>query len=169
MAQLVDEGTEGQVQDTQIDLKTHLSKYNVPGGVYELLYDESITVDELITFTIKDLEDWCNEHSLKTIERRRFVNAIKSLPNAQSNKPDNKPKIVEVPVPMPIFLGNEEKEQLSQFDEMKNNVQQMIKEIKEIQTKSSTDGVVKQINSVCNEIESFVETLRRNLLQQAYI
>ena len=64
---------ERQVQDTQISLKAHLSKYNVSDTVYILLYDESITIDELITFTIKDLEDWCIEHSLKTIERRSNV------------------------------------------------------------------------------------------------
>ena len=77
----------------KFDLKAHLSKYNVSDTVYKLLCDESITFDELITFTTNDLKDWCNEHSLGTIERRRFVNAVKSLPNAQSNIPD-KPKII---------------------------------------------------------------------------
>ena len=172
MAQSVDEGSEGQVQDTQFDLKAHLAKYNVPDTVYKLLYDESITCDELITFTVKDLEDWCNEHSLKIIERRRFLNAVKSLPNAQSNIEHTKTKIVkvevpvEVPVTMPIFLGNEEKEQLNKFDEMKHNVEQMMKDINEIETKSNTDSVVKEINTVCDEIESIVKKLRRNLLQQ---
>ena len=162
MAQLVDEGTKGQIQESQFDLKKHLSKYNVPDTVYKLLYNESITCDELITFTIKDLEDWCNEHSLKTIERRRFLNAVKSLPNAQSNQPEIQSKIAT----MPMFLGNEEKEQLSQFDDMKNNVEEMIRDINEIKTKTNTDGVMKEINRVCDKIESFVKTLRRNLLQQ---
>ena len=150
MAQFVDQGTEGQIQDTQFDLKAHLSKYNVPVTVYGLLCGESITVDELVTFTIKDLEDWCIEHSLKTIERRRFVNAIKSLPNAQSNNLQaSKEKIIEVP----IFLGNEEKEQLSQFDDMRNNVNKMIKHINEIETKSNVNGVILEINKVCDSIE----------------
>ena len=167
MAQFVDEGSEGQVQDTQFDLKTHLSKYNVPDTVHKLLCDESITVDELTTFTIKDLEDWCIEHSLKTIERRRFVNAVKSLPNAQSNVQPLKEKIVEVP----IFLGNEEKEQLSQFDEMKNNVNKMIKHINEIHKKSNANGVhvIQEINKVCDEIQSVVEKVRKTLLQQVYL
>ena len=162
MAQFVDEGNEGQVQDTRIDLKAHLSKYNVPDKVYALLCDESITVSELVTCTIKDLEDWCNEHSLKTMERRRFVNAIKSLPNAQSNIN------VQPPKEKIIFLGNEEKEQLSQFDEMKDNVNKMIKSINSIENKTKVDGVIEEINKVCDEIVTFVEKLRKNLLQQVY-
>ena len=57
----IDEGAEGQVEDT---------KYNVPDRVYKLLCDESITIDELVTFRTSDLDDSCSEHSLKTIERR---------------------------------------------------------------------------------------------------
>ena len=162
MAQFLDEGVEGQdTQFNNFNLKAHLSKYNVPDTVYELLCKESITIDELITFTISDLQDWCNEHSLKTIEKRRFINLIKSLPNSQSNKPENeKTKIV------PVFLGNEEKEQLLQFDDMKNNVENMIKNVNEIKTKiKNVDGVIQEINDVCDKIESFVEILRRNLLQ----
>ena len=164
MAQFVDEGAEGQVQDTKINLRTHLTKYNVPARVYKLLCDESITADELITFRTNDLDDWCNEHSLKTIERRRFLNAVKSLPNAQANKPDNKPKVVEVPVP--IFLGNEEKEQLSQFSKMEENVQNMINHINEMENKSNVDKIIKEIDNVCDGIQSFVEKLRKNLLKQ---
>ena len=156
-----------EVQDTQIDLKGHLSKHNVPDTVYELLCRESITADELTTFTNEDLKDWCNEHSLKTIERRRLLNAVKSLLNAQANIEPEKTKIVQVEVP--VFLGNEEKEQLNQFDEMKKNVTSMIHHINEMQIKINVDRVVQKINQVCDEIESFVKTLRRNLLQKVYI
>ena len=165
MARFVDEGAEGQVQDTKIGLKEHLSKHNVSDAVYALLQQENITIDELITFTVEDLKDWCNEHKLKIIERRRFLNAIKSLPNAQSNIQVSEPKIVEVP----IFLGNEEKEQLNQFDDMKNNVENMIKCVTEIKTKMNVDNVIEEINKVCDKIESFVETLRKNLLKQVYV
>ena len=164
MAQFVDERAEGQVQDTKISLRTHLTKYNVPARVYKLLCDESITIDELTTFRTNDLDDWCNEHSLKTIERRRFLNAVKSLPNAQANKPVNKPRVVEVPVP--IFLGNEEKEQLSQFDKMEENVTNMMNHINKIKNKSNADKLVEEINSVCNEIQSYVEKLRKDLTRQ---
>ena len=103
MTQFVDEGVEGQETQCEFNLKAHLSKYNVADRVYGLLYNESITIDELITFTILDLKDWCNEHSLKTIEKkRRFLNSnsTKSLPNSQSNiqAEHSKTKIVQVPV-----------------------------------------------------------------------
>ena len=158
MAQFVDEGSEGQVQDTKLDLRAHLAKYNVPNTVFKLLQQDSITVDELSAFRVKDLDNWCDENHLRTIERTRFINAVKSLPNAKANKRDNQPKIV--------FLGNEEKEQLSQFDDMKNNVTNMINHIHKFQNKSNVDKVAGEINSVCDEIQSYVETLRKNLLAQ---
>ena len=55
---------------TRLQQETQCTMYNVPNTVYKLLCDESITVDELITFTQEELKDWCNEHSLKTIEKR---------------------------------------------------------------------------------------------------
>ena len=163
------EDGDAQCQDRRFDLQTHLSKYNVSKTVYKLLCDESIVCDELITCTIDDLEDWCNEHSLKTIDRKRFVNAIKSLPNAQSNIESTRTKIVEVPVHVPIFLGNEEKEQFSQFAEMKNNVENMIHDINEIKTKSAANGIILGINNCCDQIQSFVEALRGDLLKQVFV
>ena len=164
MAQFVDEvGDEGD-QDTRFDLKAHLSKHNVPNRVYELLCNNSITADELITCTTKDLEDWCNENELRMIERRRFLNAVKLLPNTQANKRNDHdaPEIVQ----LPIFLGNEEKEQLNKFDEMENNVQKVIDCIKQIKDSTKVDKVIQEINIVCDEIETFVAALRKNLLQQ---
>ena len=144
-----------------------MSKYSVPDTVYKLLCKDSITVDELITCTTKDLEDWCNENELRMIERRRFLNAVKSLPNAQSNKPDNintnKPQIVTV------FLGNEEKEQLNKFDEMKNNVEKVIDCIKQIKDSTKVDKVIEEINNVCDKIEMWVAALRKKLLQHVCI
>ena len=148
------DGKQGDV--TQPDLKAHFSNYNVSVNVLAMLYDESITIHELVTFTTKDLEDWCNEHSLKTIERRRFVNAVKSLPNAQANKPKF----------TPVFLGNEEKEQLNEFDEMTSNVKNMIDKIKEIKDSTCVENVVQKINDVCDEIEAFVAAWRKQLLKQ---
>ena len=153
-------------QAAKINLRALLSKHNVPVTVYKLLCDESITIAELITFTNEDLKDWCNEHSLKTIERRRFLNAVKSLPNANANRKikdndhDHEPKIV------PVFLGNEEKEQLNQFDEMKNNVENMMNYINQLKNELNVDKVIKEINNICDDIQSHVEKLRTNLLNE---
>ena len=51
-----DEGIQQQQEPTI--LEAHLSKFNVPNKVYSLLLEESITIDELITFTNNDLETW---------------------------------------------------------------------------------------------------------------
>ena len=155
MAQYDGEGDvqdEGQTPSTQFDLLAHLSKYNV-------LSNESITYDELITFTIEDLKDWCDEHNLKTIERRRFLNAVKSLPNAQASKTNDKPQIVEVA----IFLGNEEKEQLNTFDEMEKNIKQFLNAVNDIKNKANVTNVIKEINTVCDQIHILVESLRTSL------
>ena len=164
MTQLIDEGfdksEEAQVQDSQVDLKTHLSKHNVTDKVFKLLCKDSITIDELTTFTNEELKEWCNENSLKIIEKKRFVKAVKLLANSQANKTDNEAKIVSV------FVGNEEKEQLTQFDNMKNNVKNMMNHIHQFGKKSNVDKIIKEINSVCDEIQSCVEKLRNNLLNQ---
>ena len=125
MAQLADEPTnEGQVE-TRFDLKQHLSEFNVPDAVYKLLVQESITFGELVTYTSDDLKDWCNEHNIKTSERRRFINAVKSLPNAEASKPSaiQKEKMV--------FVGKEEKEQMNEFDEMETSVNKTIAAIRD--------------------------------------
>ena len=153
-------GTGSNEEQVQFDLRAHLSKYNVPNRVLSLLKQDSITENELSSFRIKDLDNWCDENQLKAIEKMRFLNAVKSLPNSQANTPDNEPKIV------PILIGNEEKEQLSQFDDMKNNVKNMMNHINKLQNTSNVDEVIKGINNVCDEIQSYVETLRKNLLNQ---
>ena len=165
MAQFVDESTERVVQDTKMNLQTHLSKYNVPDRVYELLEEESITVDELITFRANDLDDWCNEHSLKTIERRRFLNAVNSLKNENNGNNVNNSNTKAQPARL-VFVGNEEKEQINQFNQMSQNVQTMINcanNINENSTKN-INVAIKEINVVCDKIESFVKQLRQNLL-----
>ena len=157
-------GTEGKGGEKQLefDLREHLLKYNVPDRIFNLLKQDSITIDELSTFRTKDLDIWSDENHLRAIERRRFINAVKSLPNSQAGKPDIQPKIV------PVLIGNEEKEQLNQlqFDEMTNSVENMIHHINKLQNKSNVDKTIEEINSVCDEIQSFVETLRKNLSKQ---
>ena len=157
MAQLVNSVTcEGE----EFDLQTHLSRYNVPDRVLGLLERDSITASELLTFTSNDLEEWCYENQLKTIERRRFVNAVKALPEAEANKPP--PNVVKV------FLGNEEKEQLAQFDDMKTNIKKMINEISDMNKKKqlNVDDIIKDIDNVCHQMQTLVENLRKNLLVQ---
>ena len=160
-------GVEGQVHNTQFDLQKHLSHYKVPDTVYQLLCADSITVDELVTLTNNDLEDLCREYGIKTMAKRRFINSVKALPNAQANIPDkpvkpNKPQIIQVP----IFLGNEEKQQLNEFAEMKDTINKMNKVVNELKGKSNVDIVSKDINNVCDIIQQCVENLRKNLLNQ---
>ena len=154
MAQSVDEGQDAQFPSIQFDLKKHLSKFNIAETTYEALSDESTTVDELITFTVDDLTDWCKEHSLTTIERRRFVNAVKALPNCQAN--------------VDILLDNKEKDHLSQFDEMKNGVLKTIDMINkfEIEEKNNMDNISKEIDDAYDEFISFADKLRNHLLQE---
>ena len=162
MAQLADEPTnEGQVE-TRFDLKQHLSEFNVSDAVYKLLVQESITFGELVTYTSDDLKDWCNEHNIKTSERRRFINAVKSLPNAEASKPSaiQKEKMV--------FVGKEEKEQMNEFDEMETSVNKTIADIRDTDKKSkmNVDQVIKDINDVCDQIQTFVENLRKKLIEK---
>lgn len=144
-------------------LQNHLKKYNVPEIVYRHLEQQCITQAELVTFTSDDIKDWCNEHNLKTIERRRFINAVKALPNAEINKPkpSKEKEIVKV------YLTKEEKEQMIEFNTMKHTVHKMIKDIGEIKAKnkSNVTTITKEINSFCNQIQIFIEQLRAKCLE----
>ena len=146
-------------EELEFDLKQHFKKHNVDDKVFNLLQKDSITFDELLTFTNNDLERWCDENRFKTIVKRRFINSIKSIPNSQANKLDF----------VPVFLGHEEKEQLTQFDDMKNNIKNMINAINDINDKCQDKKIITQINNVCDDIISFVQQLRTNLLKQVVL
>ena len=165
--QRTNEGEEEQSNDN-INLQTHLTKHGVVSKIYNLLQEESITLPDLLTFTIEDLKDWCNEHSLKTIERRRFINAIKALPNAEEAKSIAKPQIQIQKEIVKVYIDKEEKEQMKQFDEMKTNINTIMNNIESInkQKKENTENIIKEINNVCDKIQTFVESLRKNLLQK---
>ena len=100
---------------------------------------------------------------MKTIERRRFINAVKSIPNCQAVK-NTKP---QQPI-VKIYLGNEEKEQMKQFNSMKTNVNKKIKIIETAinQSKIHVKKVNVDINAVCNQLIQLVDQLRSNLLKQ---
>ena len=149
------------------DLQAHLSEFNVPNRVATLLKQENITIYELITFTVEDLKDWCNEHSLKTIERRRFLNAVNSLKN-ESNIIGGNTKGRQTRL---VFVTNEEKEQINEFNRMSQNVETMIKCVNNINENSlkNVNVAINEINSVCDKIESFVKQLRQSLLAKMWV
>ena len=158
MAQAVgSQQNEGEI-DPGDALKAHLLNHNVPANVCTLLQQESITLQELHTFTTEDLKDWCNEHKLKTIERRRLINAVKEIPKSKASKPQF------------IFLGHEEKEQINQFKQMENNVKSILSTINDINEKKkvNVDSIIEEINNVCNQIQTFVEDLRKTTLVKVH-
>ena len=159
------EGETAKSREQDENLQAHLSKFSVPNRVVTLLEQENITIAELVTFTVEDLKDWCNEHSLKTIERRRFLNAVSSLKNENNNINSNNSN-TKAGATRLVFVGNEEKEQINQFNQMSQNVQTMINCVNNI-NENSTKNInvaIKEINIVCDKIESFVKQLRKNLL-----
>ena len=90
------------------------------------------------------------------------MDGVKLLPNAEANK-----EIIQTNVAK-VYLGNEEKEQMKQFDDMKTNINKMIDNIDNInkKKKESATNIIKEINTVCDQMQTFVESLRKNLLQQ---
>ena len=119
-------------------LQKYLSKHNVPDKVYGLLQSDNISLGELTTFTNEDLKDWCVEHELKTLERRRFINAIENLD-----------------------FTKKEKENLKQIEQINTNINEMIKD-----SKTSIESTIEEINTVCDKIQAFVETLRKSSVKK---
>lgn len=125
---------------------------------------------DLIRFTIKDFEDWCNEYSLKTIERIRFVDAVKNLPNAKANEPQA-PTPQEQQTRTFIYLSKEEQSQREKFEDMKANIEILMTSINNIdKTRSSNEkSLINNVNNACDEIQTLVEQLRTNLLSQLQV
>ena len=141
------------------DLQNHLTKFDVPDRVYTLLETDGIHIGDLISWRVKDIDNWCDENSLKTKERTRFITAIKNLPNAQAAKP--KPTIM-------LYLEKEHKQQIQQFEQMEQNINILIERIDDInkQENVNTKNITQWINDVCNEMEALVKQLKTDLLSK---
>ena len=151
-------GDDENGDDESQRLKSWLAQHNVPDAVFNALQEDEITLSELATFSSQDLTDWSQEHGLKTIVRRRFINAIESLPNA---------RVAENTEIVQIYIDKEEKEQISKFDEMTQNIKSMLDKVKNIKQGLQTDvtKAKEDVNRVCDEMNKFVESLRENLLK----
>ena len=90
-------------------------------------------------------------------------NEAQVQPTAKSNSDSKKQAQI---VRIPIYLGNEEKEQLNTFDEMENNISKIMNHLKEMKNSTIIDKVIQEINDVCDEIETYVAALRKELLKQ---
>ena len=145
------------------DLKGHLTKFKVSESVQNLLKTEDIDIDELVTFTVKNVEDWCKEHSLKTIETIRLVNAIKSLPNSAANYET----LIRTERGF-IYLNQKEQLQREKFEEMITNVQALMENIDNINQSRQINeqSLITQVNDTCDKIQTFVENIRADLLSQ---
>ena len=58
--------------------------------------------------------------------------------------------------------------QIQQFEEMQNNIKSMIDGIGDIDKdkKANVESIISEINTVCDQMQTFVESLRKDLLQQ---
>ena len=59
--------------ESGLDLQEYLNKHGVSPNVFTLLDNESITINDLVTSTNAELEEWSHENNLNTIERRRLL------------------------------------------------------------------------------------------------
>ena len=143
-------------------LEELLSKFNVSDAIYEMVKKENLTIDELVTFTSDELKDLCNENKIKTSDKRRFINAIKSIPNSESSKPKPKEIIKK------IYLSNEEKEEINNFDIMKNNINNLSKLFKTNINESDLNNknIKNEINAIYDQIISYIDGLRDKLIKQ---
>ena len=106
--------TEGEKNDS---LREWLLSRKIPSSVCDALDEQDVSKEEIITYTEQDLIDLCNLLNLNVVIRKRFINAIKAMPQAVASIDQNQGI---------VFLGNEEKQQMDEFKTMINNIKQNV-------------------------------------------
>ena len=143
---------EGEKDD---GLREWLLNQKIPSSVCDALELENVTKREIMTYSEQDLIDLCNHLNLNIVIKKRFINSIKSIPNAVSSISQNK-SIIKV------FLGNQEKQQMEQFkimtETLKKNINTATNELKECD--NDIDNMKNEINKVYDDIQTMVEQAR---------
>ena len=104
------------------------------------------------------------EHQIKTIERRRFINAVNKLKDEKQTPQSISQTQIQIQ-----NNKDEEKEQTNEleFDKMIDNVENIIKQTNSINKKQNKNitSVINNVNNICDEIEMYIKQLRKSLIE----
>ena len=157
---MLDSAKQSEREGEKIDsLREWLLSRKVPSSVCDALDEQDVSKEEIVTYTEQDLIDLSNLLNLNVVIRKRFINAVKAIPNAVSSIDQNQAI---------VFLGNEEKQQMGEFKTMIKNLKQHVttttNELKECD--KNCENMKKEVNKVYDDIQTMVEQARKEDLQQ---
>ena len=131
----------------------------IPSSVCDSLDSQDVSKEEIMTYTEQDLVDLSNLLNLNVVVRKRFINAVKAIPNAVSSVIQNQ---------CIVFLGLEEKQQMDEFATMIKNLKQKTiattNELKECD--NNFENMKQEVNKVYDDIEKMVKQARKEDLQK---
>lgn len=146
----------------QNDLRALLVNHKVPGFVCDTLDELQLTKEEIISYTEQELIDLSNHLNLNIVIRKRFLNAIKSLPNSAASSNLSNKSIVKV------FLTNEDKQQMDEFKTMRKNMQGSLStvsnELKECE--NYFQDIENQVSDIYDKIKVMIEATMQNDLKK---
>ena len=156
---MLDSAKQSEREGEKIDsLREWLLSRKVPSSVCDALDEQDVSKEEIVTYTEQDLIDLSNLLNLNVVIRKRFINAVKAIPNAVSSIDQNQAI---------VFLGNEEKQQMGEFKTMIKNLKQHVttttNELKECD--KNCENMKKEVNKVYDDIQTMVEQARKEDLQ----
>ena len=139
----------------EIDLKDHLAQNGFIefGKIESAVNNGEITIKDLIECNQTDLQDICQKYGIKSIQKNRFINAIKKLVNSDSSHSTNNTEssIVDIMINnMEILINDRIKSLTNLKDENKKCIQ---------------SGKTR-INGVFNQLRSYLDTLEKESIQQ---
>ena len=67
----------------------HLKKHGVPAVVINCVKADEIDIGDIIDYTEEEIKIWCQEHNIKMAPRKKFLKAVKMLPNSIINPNNN--------------------------------------------------------------------------------
>lgn len=115
---------------------------------------------DIMSFREQDLHEWCKENNIKVALKIKFITAIKQLPQWKKNQQWLNAQF--------IYLTEEHKQQISEFQEMFNKTKSIIIKLHEIMNKSLKSNILnakQTVNHTCDDLTTIIETLRANLLE----
>ena len=117
---------DGVATPGELDLKEHLTKHGFKqyDKIEEFVNNGDITIEDLIECSVSDLQELCQQHNIQSIQKNRFINAIKKLPNSKASQTQVQQSIVSA---MIAETESRVKERIVSLTNLKNENKKNIK------------------------------------------
>lgn len=127
--------------------------------IAEPINNGDLTLQDLLDCSESDLTALCNDYNIKTVQKNRFVKAIKKLPNSNANN-KNKPSFV--------FLTTNEQNNINKLSKLSTATRDIIAKTNEISDNSQAN-VTDSKNTIENlfiQLRQWLDNMEQEILVQ---